>query len=71
MTSIMNGPFRPEHVVVRTEIGKDQFERFYEFKKQQFVMCVIPKVASTSLSTMFMSLARFEFGNIPIRVGRY
>ena len=41
---------------------KLQFERFYEFKKQQFVMCVIPKVASTSLTTMFMNIAKYEFG---------
>ena len=43
-------------------IEKPQYERFYEFKKQQFVMCVIPKVASTSLTTMFMNIAKYEFG---------
>ena len=43
-------------------IEKPQYERFYEFKKQQFVMCVIPKVASASLTTMFMNLAKYEFG---------
>ena len=41
---------------------KLQFERFYELKKQQFVMCVIPKAASTSLTTMFMNIAKHEYG---------
>ena len=41
---------------------KLQLERFYELKKQQFVMCVIPKVASTSLTTMFMNIAKYEYG---------
>jgi len=50
---------------------KLQFERFYEFKKQQFVMCVIPKVASTSLTTMFMNIAKYEYGSSRLSANNY
>ena len=54
------------NAIASAEIGQynphGKFERFYEFKDQHFSMCTIPKVASTSLTELYMRVTKSEYG---------
>ena len=54
------------NAIASAEIGQynphGKFERFYEFKDQHFSMCTIPKVASTTITELYMRVAKSEYG---------
>ena len=56
-------PLQRENSIKTIHVGKHQMERFYEFNDYNFAICLIPKVASTSLSTLFLKIAEFKYGS--------
>ena len=54
-----SNPLRPEHGITIADLTPS---RFQIFKKPSFAICIMPKMASTSLSTFFRLVAEKSKG---------